>query len=80
MAAPKAVGGIGFGRGRQIDDGLRQRQLALGRPQEIERILGCERLHDRLRIGEADVLDRHAHQAAGDVERSSPPSSMRASQ
>ena len=55
------VGGVGFRRGGDIEHGLRDRELAFGRAQEIVGVLGGIGDHQRLRIGEADVLDGHAH-------------------
>ena len=66
-----AEGGIGrvrFGCGGEVDHGLRQRQLALRAAQEVVHVLGGQRLHHRLRVGKADVLDRHPHQPPRDVE------------
>ena len=63
------IGGVRFGRGGEIEAGLDDRQLAFGRAEEIVAVLGGEALHQRLRIGEADVLDRGAGQAAQHVER-----------
>src|SRR5690606_6113859 len=63
------VAGVRFGRGGEVEAGLRQRQFALGAAEKLVGVLRREALHDRLRIGEADVLDRHAHQPAGEVER-----------
>ncbi len=56
-----------------------ERQFALGRAQKIVGVLGGVGDDERLRIGETDILDRHADEAAGEEQRSSPPSSMRAS-
>ena len=50
-------------------DALRQRQLALGAAQKIVGVLRRVRLHERVRIGKPDVLDRHAHHAAREVKR-----------
>ena len=63
------VGGVRFRRGRDIDHRLRDRELAFGRPEEIIRVLGGIADHQRLRIGEPDVLHRHAHDAAREIER-----------
>ena len=48
---------------------LRQRQLALGRAQLLERLGRGQGQQQRLRVGEADILDRHPHQPAGEVAR-----------
>ncbi len=70
VAVPNAdIGGIGFGRRGQIDGGLGQRQIAFRCAQEIIGVLGGQRLVDGLGIGKADILDRHADQAARDKER-----------
>ena len=63
------IGGVGFGRGGDIDHRLRDRELALRAAEKIVGLLGGVADHERLRIGEPDVLDRHAHHAAGEVER-----------
>ena len=63
------VGRVRFRRGRDVDHGLRDREFALRRAEEIVGVLGGVGDDERLRIGEADVLDRHAHQPARDVER-----------
>ena len=68
-AAVSLVQSVRLGRGRQVDDRLRQRESALGHPDEVDRLLGGNRLLDRARIGEPHVLDRRAHQTASDVER-----------
>src|SRR5690606_37381180 len=58
----RLVDGIRFGRGGEIEAGLRDRQLAFGAAEELVGVLGGEALHHRLRIGEADVLHRRADQ------------------
>src|SRR3546814_7033947 len=63
------VGGVRLGRRRQIDDELRQGQLALRAADALEGLPGGNRLGQRRRVGEADVLHRNAHPAAGDVVR-----------
>ena len=63
------VGGVRFGRGGEIEAGLDDRELALGRAEEIVGVLGGEALDQRLRVGEADILDRGAGQPAEQVER-----------
>ncbi len=45
------------------------RELAFGGAEEVVGILGGEALHQRLRVGEADVLHRRARQAAEHVKR-----------
>ena len=65
----RLVGGVRFGRGGAIEAGLDDRQFALGAAEELVGVLGGEALDQRLRIGEADVLDRGAHQAAQHEQR-----------
>ena len=76
MLLCRALGGaqgfvyrIGFGGAGQIEHALRQRDLAFGAAEKIEYILGRQRLLHGLRIGQADILHRRAHQAAGDEQR-----------
>ena len=63
------VGGVRFGRGGDVDHGLGDGELALGRAQKVVGVLGGVGDHQRLRIGQADVLDRHAHDAAREIKR-----------
>ena len=68
----RAVGGVKrvrFGRDRKIDDGLREGEIAFGHADEIDGIARGHAQRERVRFGEADVFDRHADDAAGDVER-----------
>ena len=65
--AVRPVGGVGLGRGAQIDDALDQGQLALGRAQALVGLPGGDRMGKRVGLGEADVLDGEAHQPPGDV-------------
>ena len=67
--AERVIGGVRFRRGREIDHELRHRQLALGRAEPVVGVPGGERLHQRLRVGEADILDRRAGQPAQDIDR-----------
>ncbi len=67
--AISSVNGIGFWRERQIDGGLREREIAFGHAQKIESILGGESDGERAGFGEADVFAGHADQAAGEIER-----------
>ena len=60
---------VRFRRERQIHRRLRQRQVALGRPDEIERLLGGERHRQRAGLGQADIFAGHAHHAPREVER-----------
>ena len=62
--AERGVGGVRFGRGREIDHELRDRQFAFGRAEPVVGVPGGERLNYRLRLGEADILDRGAGQPA----------------
>ena len=59
---------VGFRRDRQIDGGLRQRQIALRNSEKMHGLLGGHGLLERARIGQADVFDGHAHQAPCDVQ------------
>ena len=63
------VGGVRFGRGGEVEHGLGDRELALGRAEALVDVPGGERLRQRLRVGHADVLGGEADQAAGDEER-----------
>jgi hypothetical protein len=69
-----------FGAAAQVHDQLGQRERALGHADEMHRLLRRHRQHQRLRVGQTDVFRREAHQPPRDVQRSSPASSMRASQ
>ncbi len=64
-----SVDGIGLGREREIYGGLCEGQMAFGRAEEIERVLGSERDGESAGFGEADVLAGHAHHAAREIER-----------
>src|ERR1035437_4108579 len=66
--AQGAIGGVALGRDAEIDGRLRKRQIAFGNAQEVHRLLDRNALFEGARIGEADVFDRHADQAARDVE------------
>ena len=61
------INGVGLGRGAEVDDGLRQRQVAFGYAEEIERIAGGQRDAERVRIGEPNVFDRHSDHASRNV-------------
>ena len=63
------MGGDGFGRCGEIDHGLREREVALGRAKPLVGVPGGDRLRQRLRIGQPDVLDSHTHDAARDIDR-----------
>ena len=66
--APRRVHLVRFRRRREVDDRLRDRELAFRRAQEVVRVLRRERDRQRARIGEPDVLHRHPHDAARDIE------------
>ena len=51
------------------DHRLGQRQLALGRAEALEGLDGVQGNLQRARVGQADVLGGHAHDAAAEVER-----------
>ncbi len=61
------VHGVRLRRDREVDDGLGERELALGRAEPLVGLGGVERESQRARVGEADVLARHADHAARDV-------------
>src|SRR5215467_10222249 len=66
------VGGfkrVGFWRERKIDGGLREREIAFGRTDEVEGIFRGERDGESSGFSEADVFAGHAHHAARDVQR-----------
>ena len=67
--AERRVDRVRFRRGRDIDHGLRDREFALGAAEEIVGVLGRVGDDERLRIGEADILGRHAHDAPRDEQR-----------
>ncbi len=52
-----------------MDHGLGQGQLALGAAQEVIGVLGRIGDQDGKRVGLTDVLDRHADDAAGQIQR-----------
>ena len=62
------VEGVRFGRGTKVDDRLRQREIAFGHAEEVDGVAGRQRDVERVGIGEADVLRRHADDATRDVE------------
>ena len=63
------VDGVRFRRGGEIDAGLREGQFALRRAEIVVGVLGGIGDDQRLRIGKPDVLHRHAHQPAAEIER-----------
>ena len=62
------VEGVRFGRGAEIDDGLSEGEIAFGHADEIDGIAGGHAERESVGFGEADIFDRHADDAAGDVE------------
>ena len=60
------IDGVRLRRGRDIDDGLGDRQFALRAAEEVVGVLGRASHDEGLRIGEPDVLGGHAHDAASD--------------
>ena len=67
--APAPVEAVRLGTAGQVDGGLCQREFALRGPEEAERV-PCRHGHgEGARVGEADVLDGHAHEPARDVHR-----------
>ena len=67
--AEGGVGGVRFRRGGEIDHRLRDRELAFGMAEKVVGVLGGVGDDQRLRIGKPDILDRHAHDAAGQEQR-----------
>ena len=67
--AERHIGRVRFRRGGDVDHGLGERQFALGRAEKVVGVLGRVRDNQRLRIGKPDILDRHAHDAARQIER-----------
>src|SRR3569833_1452523 len=53
----------------EIDHGLGDGERAFGAAEPLLYVPGLERQGQRARVGVADVLIRHAHHAARDVER-----------
>ena len=64
----RGVHGVRLGRAREVDGRLRERQLALGRSEEVVGVLGRQRDRERLGIGQPDVLRRHADEPPRDEE------------
>ena len=63
------IGSVRFGCGGQIKARLHDRQFALRAAEEIIGFLGGKALLQRLWIGETDILDRGAGQAAEQEQR-----------
>ena len=59
---------VRFGGHREIDGDLGQRLVAFRSPQEMNRLLRRDGLLERSRVGQSDVLDGDAHQAARQVQ------------
>ena len=60
---------VGFGRERKIDGGLREREIAFGRAEEVESLFCGESDGESVGFGQADVFAGHAHHAAREIER-----------
>ncbi len=67
--AERHVGRIRFRRGGEIDHRLSDGELALGTAEKIVGVLRGVADHQRLWIGKADVLHRHAHDTAREEQR-----------
>ena len=65
----RLVHGVAFGRRRQVNRCLRQRGVALGHPDEMDRVFCGHGDGQRLRIGVADVFRGEPDETAGDIER-----------
>jgi len=63
------INGVGFWREREIDGGLGEGEMAFGRAQEIESVLGGQGDGESAGFGEADIFAGHADHAAGEIER-----------
>ena len=63
------VTGVGLRRGREIENGLRERKLPFGRPKALVCLCRVERDARRARIGQANVLPRHAHDTPRQIAR-----------
>ena len=62
------VEGVALGRERQVGRGLGEGQRPLRQADELHGVARGQRLRQGLRIGQAHVLAREAHQPPGDVE------------
>ncbi|EXI76543.1 MAG: hypothetical protein AW07_00491 [Candidatus Accumulibacter sp. SK-11] len=65
----REVAGVRLRRHRQVENRLRQRQLALGRTEALEGLGGVERDAGSARIGKADVFPGHANNSSRQVAR-----------
>ena len=63
------VDGVRFAAQREVDHRLGEGELALRAAQALVGLARIERDPQRARVGQADVLDRHAHDAPAEVER-----------
>ena len=63
-----SVDGVGLGGGGEVNSELGEGQIALGLAEEVDGLDGGRSLLESAGIGETDVLDGHAHEAAGEVE------------
>ena len=66
--AVRGVKRVRFWRDREIDDRLRESEIAFRHADEIYGVPGGHTQRERVRLGESDVFDRHADDAAGDVQ------------
>ena len=60
---------VALGRAGEVDDRLGQRELAFGRSQALKGRHRVERDLKGTRVGEADILTRHAYDAPADIKR-----------
>ena len=60
---------VRFGGAGEIDHRLGQSQFPLGRTQPLVGLAGIERETQRARVGETNVLRRHAHQPSPQIQR-----------
>src|SRR3546814_2780298 len=64
-----AVNGIALRRAGEIDDGDRERGFAFRTAEPLESVPAVETQTLRSRIGQTDVLDRHARDAPCEIRR-----------
>ena len=50
-------------------DGVGESELAFGRALLLIGVARRARMHERVRVGKPDILDRHAHHAAREIAR-----------
>ena len=67
--AVRGIERIRFRRDREIDDGLRESEISFRHADEVHGIACGHAERKRIRIGQANVFHRHAHDAARNVER-----------